>query len=278
MNKHLHHAIKDLEDVISDHHLEIHSSKMEQLKSKLTDGRFIVTVLGEFNRGKSSLLNSLLGQTLLPIGVLPTTATINVIHSGDAQEIKVHYKGDLASEILSPTEFKDLSKTDEAKLSQINYIEVTSPDIELPPDVILVDTPGVNDINEHREAITYGFIPNSDATILVLSASTPLKKTELDFLKSNILGSHIERILFVLNKVDQIEAQELDEVLTDLELRLTENLEVQKVNIFPLVSKSLFAKAQSESSERYGKYLKNFKSYLSEFLTESDLAKSRELR
>ena len=182
---------------------------------------FVVAIIGEFKRGKSTLLNALLGQSLLPTDVTPTTATINVIRFSQEPVLIVHH----ADGKVEPREFSQAALwefTAEADFDPdtLDYIEIGLPSPLLASGMVLVDTPGVNDLNEHRSEIAYRFLPRSDAAIFLLSATHPFTKSEKDFLQTNVLGEGLSKIAFVVNFADELDEDEPESVVAGIRNRL----------------------------------------------------------
>jgi small GTP-binding protein len=187
---------------------------------KLDDERFTIVVLGEFNHGKSTFINALLGGPVLPTGITPTTAVLAhisqgpkvaaslVLESGERKAIDVKKLADwLTVEGLG-------DKAQSAKPGQgVHHVELTHPAGILDERVTIVDTPGVNDINEQRAEITYGYLPRADAAVFLLDATQILTASERQFLEERILRSSRDRLIFVVAKADLLDSAELDETL-----------------------------------------------------------------
>lgn len=171
------------------------------LREKLQRERLNIVVLGLFKRGKSSLINALLGQELLPVSVTPLTAVITLLEF-------------IAGESYAEVEFRDGTRQREKIENLARYIsEEENPankkevfvarvydHCQLLKLVSLVDTPGLGSAFEHNTATTLQFVPKTDAAIFVLSADMPVSRPEIDFL--NDLKGKVPRILFVMNKID----------------------------------------------------------------------------
>jgi len=179
----------------------------EQIQ-KLEEDRFHLVVVGEFNHGKTSLVNALLGEAALPVGVTPTTAVIHHVHHADEPEVSLHH----ADGSLSELPFEELQKfavksgdEDEEGASpdgEIVHIDVGYPAELLRERIVLVDTPGVNDLCLQRADITYKYIPQSDAVLFVIDAAQPLTESERLFLRDRLIGQSRDKIIFVVAKVD----------------------------------------------------------------------------
>jgi small GTP-binding protein len=179
---------------------------------KLTDERFHLVVLGEFNHGKSTFVNALLGAKVLPTGITPTTATINrVVWSATPTAQAVTLKGETIR--LSPAELEQWVTVEGGRAAEVSHVEVGYPAEMLRGNVVLVDTPGVNDLNEQRAEITYGYIPRADAVLFLLDAGQALKESERAFLTSRLLERSRDRLIFVVGKADLLDKKDLDEVV-----------------------------------------------------------------
>ncbi|HVK76944.1 MAG TPA: dynamin family protein [Kofleriaceae bacterium] len=174
---------------------------------KLSDERFHVVVLGEFNHGKSTFVNALLGLDVLPTGITPTTAAINhVVHAGQPKARVVLRSGDTVD--LTPSEIKEWVTVAGGRADDVSHVELGYPSRILEDNVVLVDTPGVNDLNEQRAEVTYGYVPRADAVLFLLDAGQALKDSEREFLSSHMLDGTRDRLIFVLGKMDLLNPDE----------------------------------------------------------------------
>jgi len=148
-------------------------------------GLFLLVIAGEFNSGKSSFINALLGERVLPEGVTPTTDRINLLRHGPA--------------------------VTEQQLESF-LLERTHP-AELLREITVVDTPGTNAIIRRHEELTRDFVPRSDLVLFVTSADRPFTESERTFLEQ--IREWGKKIVFVINKIDILtEAAERDQVIS----------------------------------------------------------------
>lgn len=174
---------------------------------KLESERFHLVVLGEFNHGKSTFVNALLGSDILPTGITPTTASINhVVWAQRPTARVVLTTGE--SKYLDPQQLKEWVTVAGGHASEVAYVELGYPSDLVQNNVVLVDTPGVNDLNEQRAEVTYGYVPRADAVVFLLDAGQALKDSEREFLRSRVLESARDRLIFVLGKMDMLSADE----------------------------------------------------------------------
>lgn len=136
------------------------------------DELFLLVVVGEFNAGKSALINALLGQRLLEEGVTPTTTRIHQVKYGPLSEHT------WASAVL----------------------EITTSPLDILREINIVDTPGTNAICREHEAITQEFVPRSDMVIFVTSADRPFTESERAFMQR--IREWGKKVVIVVNKID----------------------------------------------------------------------------
>jgi tRNA U34 5-carboxymethylaminomethyl modifying GTPase MnmE/TrmE len=172
------------------------------VKSVSSDRPVKIVVVGEFNSGKSTLVNALCGVDLLPAGIIPTTATINVVQYGSVPSIVAMQKDGTRIELgFVPGALQQFTAR-RGEHREIQEIQIAIPN--LPPDLIVVDTPGVNDINETRSEIVYEMLPEADAIIFLMDIQQPMKRSEVDFLRTRILRTSVVKTVFVLNHIDRV--------------------------------------------------------------------------
>jgi GTPase Era involved in 16S rRNA processing len=211
---------------------------------KLESERFHLVVLGEFNHGKSTFVNALLGSDILPTGITPTTASINhVVFAQHPTARVVLTSGE--SKYLDPQQLKEWVTVAGGHAGEVAYVEVGYPSTLLENQVVLVDTPGVNDLNEQRAEVTYGYVPRADAVVFLLDAGQALKDSEREFLRSRVLESARDRLIFVLGKMDMLSADERVAVIDYVKGGLTQLM--PEPVVFPLSAKD-WAKSKDPTS------------------------------
>jgi small GTP-binding protein len=187
-------------------------TEITDLKEKLQRERLYRVVLGLFKRGKSSLLNALLGKELLPVAVTPLTAIITLLEFTAGEPFAEVEFRDGHRERKKPEEIRfyvgEEENPDNKKQVSVVRVYDHSPLLKL---VSLVDTPGLGSAFEHNTATTLQFVPKIDAALFVLSADMPVSKPEIDFL--NDLKEVVPRILFVMNKIDLLSEADLKKMV-----------------------------------------------------------------
>ena len=178
--------------------------EVRQLARRVNEGRFFVACVGQFKRGKSTLLNALVGEPVLPTGIVPVTAVPTVLRYGNARSARVLIDGrwrDIQSEHLSMYVSEELNP-ENAK--QVGGVEVFLPSPPLASGMCLVDTPGVGSVFTSNTETTETFIPQVD--ILVVGADPPISGDELALIEA--VAVNVDQILIVLNKIDRVSVEE----------------------------------------------------------------------
>jgi GTP-binding protein EngB required for normal cell division len=194
--------------------------KLNELASRYGEGRFHLAVLGQFKRGKSTLLNALTGEPILPVGVVPLTAAPTFLQYGQAPKIRVQYNGGRPAD-----EFTGVSTAERSafldgfvteKGNPKNKLGVVEVQVDLPAPilsggVVLIDTPGIGSTYRHNTTATLNFLQQCDAALFLVSADPPITEVELEFLRH--VKEKVPRLFFVLNKIDYLDEEELAEAL-----------------------------------------------------------------
>ncbi len=194
---------------------------------RLEEEKFHLVVLGEFNHGKTTFVNALLGAPVLPMGVTPTTAVIHQVIHGTRGANVIDEEGGargIAFEEVGQFEVGGASSSD-----NVRYLEVSYPSPLLEGGVVLVDTPGVNDLNSTRAEITYSYVPRADAILFLLDAGQILKESERTFLANKLLAQSRDKVLFIINKIDLLDEEEKEQAMAYARTQLAKLIPEPKV-------------------------------------------------
>lgn len=178
------------------------------LSARVAEGRFYLACVGQFKRGKSTLLDALLGESVLPIGVVPVTALPTIVRYGSVPSARVMVRGF----DWHPVEIDDLESYVSEERNPENEKEIAAVEVFLPIELLatglcLVDTPGIGSVFEANSAATYDFVPHIDAALVVLGADPPISGDELTLISR--ISRQVEDVVFVLNKADRVTSVEL---------------------------------------------------------------------
>ncbi|MGI8977422.1 MAG: dynamin family protein [Thermomicrobiales bacterium] len=165
---------------------------------------FLLVIVGEFNAGKSAFINALLGAEVMPEGVTPTTAVINLLRFGER-----------ATETLLPD----------------GIIQRTWP-ANMLDEITVVDTPGTNAIIREHEQLTQGFVPRADLVLFVTSADRPFSESEREFMAT--IREWGKKIVIIINKIDLLRDDAEREQVVGFVRENVERLLGFKPEIFPV--------------------------------------------
>jgi GTPase Era involved in 16S rRNA processing len=250
------------------------SSKIVNIETKVKEELFNLVIVGQFKRGKSTLVNALIGDSILPTAVIPLTSIVTIVKYNPEEKITVHFT-DAQPKIIQRDQ---LAEYVTEKLNPNNVKHVESVEIELPSKFLsegvrLVDTPGVGSVYAHNTDTAYSFIPNSDASIFLLTPDQPLSQTELEYLRN--IKSFVNKIFFVLNKIDLLTHSDLNEVMSFIVNTLTKELGddfnesfKSKIKLYPVSAKNALNAKLTRDQDLLGKSgLPELEKTLLEFLS-----------
>ncbi len=182
------------------------SADVRQLVPRINEGRFFVACVGQFKRGKSTLLDAFVGEPVLPTGVVPVTTVPTVLRYGDARTARVLI--DTKWQTIPPEELPQYvsEELNPENSKQVAGVEVFLPSPLLAGGMCLVDTPGIGSVFSGNTETTRDFIPQIDAAILVVGADPPISGEEVALIEA--VAVNVDEILIVLNKIDRVSAAE----------------------------------------------------------------------
>ena len=177
------------------------------LAQRIAEGRFYIACIGQFKRGKSTLLDALLADRILPTGVLPVTAVPTIVRYGVSRSARVRFQGgawlDIPAEDLAQYVAEEQNPENKKNVAAV---EVFSPSPLLAQGMCFVDTPGLGSVFAGNTAATQAFVPHIDAAIAVLGADPPISGDELVLIEE--VAKHVRDLLVVLNKADKASGED----------------------------------------------------------------------
>jgi GTPase SAR1 family protein len=206
---------------------------LKKTSQNLKEGVFRLLVLGDMKRGKSTFLNALIGENILPSDVNPCTALLTVLRYGAEKKVTVYFNDGTAPEeidfvsfktryTIDPAEAKRLEQQKKLAFPTVEYAVVEYPLPLLEKGIEIVDSPGLND-TEARNELSLGYINNCHAILFVLRASQPCTLGERRYLENYIKDRGLT-VFFLINAWDQIKESLIDpddtEELAEAEFKL----------------------------------------------------------
>lgn len=242
--------------------------RLKQLCSRLESRQFIISVFGQFKRGKSTFINCVLGEDILPVGIVPVTSAVTRIKHGErgaevftdggVLKVPLNGLGSYINELENPDNVKDVAS-----------VEISYPAGVLSSGMILVDTPGVGSMHRHNSEAAYAFVKESDAVIFMLSVDSPINEIECGFIAE--VREFASKIYFAVNKTDTVSPSELDEYIAYCRKALSGIVGDNRLKIYPVIARN---KGDKGVRGLMDDIMSDLKSYGDDLLSESAGAKS----
>jgi GTP-binding protein EngB required for normal cell division len=254
---------------------EGYATGLQELRARLVEERLQIAVLGQFKRGKSTFLNALLGQPILPTGVVPITAIPTLLRWASGYAIEVGYSDGRMPERLASAEpariraelFRLVTEAGNPKnRERVARVEVFLPSPILEHGIVLIDTPGIGSTLRHNTDAALEVLPQCDAAFFVLSADPPVTAAELDYLAA--VRPQVARLFFILNKIDYLAESDLPVAVDFLRRSLREHVPAEaEIAIFSLSARhGLEAKGKGDAKGVEQSGLGGVERHLAEFL------------
>ncbi|MFC5862239.1 dynamin family protein [Acidicapsa dinghuensis] len=178
------------------------AEEARELAKRVSEGRFYVACIGQFKRGKSTLLNALVGYAVVPTGFIPVTAVPTVIRFGDQLQARVRMK-DGSWRVIAMSDLKEYvtEELNPENRKAVEGAEVFVPSALLSSGMCFVDTPGLGSVFTGNTATTQAFIPHIDAALVVVGADPPIAGEELALVEA--VGKQVQDLILVINKADR---------------------------------------------------------------------------
>lgn len=259
-------ALMDLKSLVEDTEYE---APVQELLVKLAQDRFNLVVVGQFKRGKSSLMNAILARDLLPTGYLPLTSAITALCYGPKDLALLKFKGWTLEKEIELSELREYI-TEEGNPGNhrgLLYAQIEVPSPFLRRGLYFIDTPGIGSSRHENTQTTYEFLPEADAIIFVTSVEGPLSEAEEQFIRD--IQPYQRKLFVVVNKIDLVEPGELEAVTGYIQRTLEQVLGTTDLRLFPLSAKQgMQAKLQRNDEALRESGLQEFQSTLENFLAE----------
>lgn len=206
-------------------------SRLSMIERQLQTRKFRIAVVGEFNRGKTSFINVLLGKKILPEDVVATTATINRITYGEIPRAYLIRKDGKKDDCEIPVEglidyVTKLTESSAQKASEIQEAVVEYPTMFCYHDVDLIDTPGMNDMDNMNE-VTVNQLEDIDLAVVAINAEYPYSETENKFVVKLLESKNVCQILFVITHFDMLRDREKNTMMKFLHARIKNNVRIE---------------------------------------------------
>jgi small GTP-binding protein len=207
---------------------------LRDLFVRLAEDRFNLVVVGRFSRGKTSLMNAMLGTDRLPTGIVPVTSVITTVTYGTEEKVVLYYQH---TSLFFEIPIAQLAEHITERGNPGNARRIRNAEVQLPADLLrrgfhFIDTPGLGSSIVENTRTTEAYLPEADAFILVTSFDGPLTEEEVRILQT--IHASGRRVFLVVNKQDAVSAAQRQQVLDHLAAHLPAILGDAPIPLFPL--------------------------------------------
>lgn len=216
-------ALVQMNTLCENLNMKIQQEQLAKIEKQLRAHRFSVGVMGEFKRGKSTVINALLGEKVMPANIRPCSATLNRVTYGTEKGAEILFKDGSKKAVA----FEELSEY----VTKLSEYEDTCEDVEeavvkypcrlCEDGVDIIDTPGLND-DERMEKVSREVVPKLDVMVMTLVPDSPFSNSEASFVRDTLITSDISRMIFLVNKIDMVEEEAREELLDEIRKRIQE--------------------------------------------------------
>lgn len=210
------------------------AESLKEQKEKLQSHKFAVGILGEFKRGKSTVINALLGKEIMPADILPCSATMNRVSYDLKSSVQLNMMDGTKKNIEVDELAQYVTKLDDNSTANAAAIEeaiVFYPCAFCQNGVDIVDTPGLND-DDRMNKVTEETIPKLDAVIMVLVPDNPFSMSEAEFVRTKLMCSDIGRLIFLVNKIDTVRPKDRARVVDGIRVKIEKSVLEKTAEIY----------------------------------------------
>jgi GTP-binding protein EngB required for normal cell division len=168
--------------------------------------------LGQFKSGKSSFINSIIGEDILPVGVIPVTSIITRLQYGAAFETRVHFLDGKFSDIsIDEIEHFITEEHNPKNVRDVSLVDIYVPQLSSFPNIRIVDTPGVGSFFKHNTETTNQWLPEIGVALIAVSVEIPLSEDDILLIKN--IKKHAAQTDIIITKSDLVTANQLQQIL-----------------------------------------------------------------
>lgn len=195
-----------------------------------------VMVCGEFKRGKSSIVNTIIGEEICPVDDCITTSSVSLIKYGATPRIVRHFLGadnKVSTESINIDSIETYSKGSSVNTDNTILLEIEIPNEKLKSGLAILDTPGIGGLDPRHLSLTTFALTKADCVFFVTDAQEPISASELSFLKEKI-GPFGTNIKVILNKVDLLTEEHIQSFVKDIQSKVNGYCQITNVDVLPI--------------------------------------------
>lgn len=205
------------------------ANEINYLYKKVLDETFTIAFVGEFARGKSTIINHVIGRAILPVGNLPTTALLTRIIGGREEKMTVYdNRGHIVKTLpLCPQSWDGLTADNFGEKEPDGQVVVqVNDEFLIKYHINIIDSPGAGDLESKRAKVIEQCLMSSDAVIIAIDATKPFSLTEISFIKQKLLSKKIPFMAVALTKLDMVNENEREAII-DYAFKKLEQLKIK---------------------------------------------------
>ena len=187
------------------------AARAEALFNRLVSGDAAVAVIGQFKRGKSSVSNALLGEEILPVGIVPVTSIVTRVVYGESGAEVRFLNGEARKVAFDELEGFISEQKNRGNSLGIKEVVISTPSEFLKSGITFIDTPGVGSFHRNNTVSAYEQMKDSDVILFLLSVDSPINEIEIELLRS--AEEFAGKMFFLVNKTDLVSEEELAEYM-----------------------------------------------------------------
>jgi GTP-binding protein EngB required for normal cell division len=241
---------------------------LQELSAKLAGDHFNLVVVGQFSRGKSTLMNAILGKAYLPSGIVPVTSVITAVSYGSRECVVLRQGNSILTQEIP---IRELVNYVTEQVNPGNRRGITIAEVQAPVEILrrgffFVDTPGLGSAVSENTATTLNFLPEADAIVFVTSCDAPLTQAEIIYLRE--CRAQVRSLFVVANKIDLAAGAERAEILNFVESKVREELNAPAQRVFAVSARNaLGARVKGDADHLAQSGLPSLEEELIQYLT-----------
>lgn len=210
--------------------------QINQLFSRVASNSVTIMVCGEFKRGKSSIVNAIIGENICPVDDCITTSSVSLIKYGSTPRVIRHFlntDNKIVTECVNFNSIETFSKGTSINTDNTILLEIEIPNEKLKSGLSILDTPGIGGLDPRHLSLTTFALTKADCIFFVADAQEPMSASELSFIKDKIspFGANIK---IILNKIDLLSDNQIQSLVKDTQTKLKGCCQAVAIDVIPI--------------------------------------------
>lgn len=209
--------------------------QIAQLFNRVASNSVTIMVCGEFKRGKSSIVNAIVGEPICPVDDCITTSSVSLIKYGSQPRVVRHFlnaDNKVVTESVNIESIENFSKGSSINTGNTILLEIEIPNDKLKSGLAIIDTPGIGGLDPRHLSLTTFALTKADCVFFVTDAQEPISASELSFIKDKIspFGTNIK---VILNKIDLLTEDEIQSLIKDTQTKVKDICQSFAIDVIP---------------------------------------------